>query len=152
MPINVGGDDSVRWEVDVNRARYQDLVTRPDPVAREGEGPYQNIGVEATDEDEPYVYTVVIKIPKSGRGTARNAKAQFAASLTLAAQQARAAVKNTRITSVAFQLPVEDKEHGGANHDQIQIDWSSHSFRAAPSPRRRAAPASGRGAGRKRGR
>ena len=146
MGIDVGGDDSVRWQVDVRNARYQDVISRPDPVPTKGVGPYLNIGVDDTGK-EMYIYTVVIKIPREGR-----AKAQFAASLTEAAKQARDAVKDPRITSVSFQLPVEDRAHGGANHHQIHIDWNSGSSRATPVPRGKGATTSGRGGGRKPGR
>jgi hypothetical protein len=108
--------------VDVRNVRYQVVVSRPNPVPPEGPGPYQNIGVDETGE-EPDSYTVVVKIPRGGPGTLRSAKADFAASLSAAAQQARAAVKDRRITSVFFRLPVEDRAHGGANHDQLHIDW-----------------------------
>jgi hypothetical protein len=157
VPINVGGDDSVRWEVDVRNARYKDVVSRPNPVPPAGVGPYQNIGVDDTGE-EPYSYTVVVKIPKGGPGTFRTAKADFAASLSAAAQQARAAVKDRRITSVSFQLPVEDIAHGGANHDQLHIDWDERPRpQAIPRPRTAtgrsgAATTRGRGGVRKRGR
>ena len=157
-PILVGGDGSVRWEVDVRNARYKDVVSRPNPVPPgEAVGPYQNIGVDDTGE-EPYSYTVVVKIPKRGPGTLRTARADFAASLSAAAQQARAAVKDRRITSVFFQLPVEDRAHGGANHDQLHIDWDERPRpQAIPRPRaattrRRAATTRGRGGVRKRGR
>ena len=157
-PILVGGDDSVRWEVVVRNARYQSVVSRPDPVPPGGGvGPYQNIGVDDTGE-EPYSYTVVVKIPKGGPGTLRTAKADFAASLSAAARQARAAVKDRRITSVFFQLSVEDRAHGGANHDQLHIDWDDRPRpQAIPRPRaattrRRAATTRGRGGVRKRGR
>lgn len=146
MGIDVGGDDSVRWQVDVRNARYEDVISRPDPVPPKGVGPYLNIGVDDTGK-EIYTYTVVVQIPREGP-----AKAQFAASLTTAAQQARDAVKDPRITSVFFQLPVEDKAHGGANHHQLHIDWNSGSSRAAAIPRGKAAPTSGRGRGRKPGR
>jgi hypothetical protein len=147
MGIDVGGDDSVRWQVDVRNARYQDVISRPDPVPPKGVGPYLNIGVDDTGK-EMYVYTVMVKIPREGAGMARNAKAQFAASLTAAAQQARDAVKDPRITSVFFQLPVEDKAHGGANHHQLHIDWNSGSSRAAAIPKGKAATTSARGRGR----
>ena len=148
MGIDVGGDDSVRWQVDVRNARYQDVISRPDPVPPKGVGPYLNIGVDDTGK-EMYIYTVVVKIPREGR-----AKAQFAASLKEAAEQARDAVRDPRITSVSFQLPVEDRAHGGANHHQIHIDWNSGSSRATPITRGKAAAASGRrrGRGRKPGR
>jgi len=151
MGIDVGGDDSVRWQVDVRNARYQDVISRPEPVPPKGIGPYLNIGVDDTGR-EPYTYTVVVKIPREGPGMARNAKAEFAESLTAAARQARDAVKDPRITSVSFQLPVEDKAHGGANHHQIHIDWNSGSSRAAAIPRGKGAATSGRGGGRKPGR
>jgi hypothetical protein len=157
MPIDVGGDDSVRWEVVVRNARYKDVVSRPNPVPPEGVGPYQEIGVDDTGE-EPYSYTVVVKIPRGGPGSLRTAKAEFAASLSAAAQQARAAVKDKRITSVFFQLPVEDRAHGGANHDQLHIDWDERPRpQAIPRPRaattrRRAAKTKARGGVRKRGR
>ena len=157
MPIDVGGDDSVRWEVVARNARYKDLVSRPNPVPPEGVGPYQEIGVDDTGE-EPYSYTVVVKIPRGGPGSLRTAKADFAASLSAAAQQARAAVKDRRITSVFFQLPVEDRAHGGANHEQLHIDWDERPLpRAIPRPRaattrRRPAKTKGRGGARKRGR
>jgi hypothetical protein len=140
-PINVGGDDSVRWDVNVRNARYADVVSDPKDVPDKGKGRYRNIGVEDTGR-APYLYRVTIKIPRGGRGQSRNARTAFAASLLAAAKEACDAANGKRVAQVSFYLPVEDKAHGGAVYDQIRIDWNAYN----------AAGVTRRGAGRKRAR
>src|SRR5438477_169386 len=105
MPSNgfIGGDRSVQWEIIGENVRSHNEGAVP--------AGYRHFGIDESDDNDPY-FTVVIKLPQSQVdhdnliGSLRNQLQQPGGQLT-------------------FRIPIEDENHGGPNHDQIQISWPS---------------------------
>src|SRR5713101_649277 len=111
MPIDVGGDDSVKWAVDALRAR--EAYSDPPPQANPG-GPYYHEGVSESEKSDRF--WIGIRLPNDP-----TERKQF---LTDLAQQAQNQT-NGRVVTVS--LPIEDS-HGpagaaGKTEKQIRIDW-----------------------------
>ena len=119
MPINIGGDTSVKWTMACNSARGGTVKTIPPDST--GPGKYQQLGVDETpDGDQDF--TISIEIPKDA--SRPNAKSLFVAALRRAAGEAEAAPINSPVR-ITITIPIEDDRHGGPNEDQIQIGWPS---------------------------
>ena len=121
MPINVGGDDSVKWKVDVTKAREAYSDPPPQPSKPPGKN-YYHEGVDHTKEsdegpDELYDFTITLEVP-TYPNTA-DGRMAFARELTAAFD----AVSKGE-TSVSLRMPVQDRTHGGPNEDQIRISWA----------------------------
>jgi hypothetical protein len=114
MPINVGGNDSVQWVVNVQRAReaYSDPPPQPG-----GPKPYYHEGVDETDPD--HYFAITIRAPRNG--------AQLAAFIDALARELslpNGVTPKINGGVLRMTLPIEDRQHpNGPNHDQIKIDW-----------------------------
>jgi len=121
MPINVGGDDSVKWKVDVSKAREAYSDPPPQPVPPPGK-PYYHEGVDytkdsPTDPGDAYDFTVVVEVPTYPNPGAGRAALEAGLSAALDAVRANK-------PRIYFRIPVQDREHGGPNEDQIRIRWA----------------------------
>lgn len=107
MGIDVGGDTSVTWQVDVDSLRSIQYVQKPGQPRG-----HKHIGIDETDPNQ--FFTVSIEVPADP--TDKN-------NLAAALQAASTAVMNASAgcgSRFSFPLPIE--EH---NEDQIQIRWNS---------------------------
>jgi hypothetical protein len=119
MPGGFGGDSSVKWFVHADNGRAGSVRSeRPDPGPRPKR--WRQEGIDEWEPAAAYDFTITIKIPKDSARS--NAKATFVAGLRAAADAAESAPLNSG-GAVSFRLPVEDKDHGGPNLDQIVVDW-----------------------------
>lgn len=107
--IDVGGDTSVIWKVDVDHARPG--KQKSDPKGPKG---HHQEGIDETDVDQ--YFTISIEIPA---GTVQ--KNNLAAGLQSAANTVTNSPAGSGIR-VSFPLPIEPQ-----NEDQIQIRWNSKS-------------------------
>lgn len=105
--IDVGGDTSVMWKVDVDNSRPGKTKSEP----RGGKGHHQE-GIDETDAGEDF--SVAIKIPANA-----TAKANFVQALRKAADDADAATAGSG-AKVSVSFPIEPQ-----NENQIQIRWKS---------------------------
>jgi hypothetical protein len=106
--VEVGGDSSVKWSVDVDHVRHSKLKSV-------GKGPlgHQQEGVDETDPGE--YFKICIELPKRA-----DDRQEFLNSLAKASQEA-----NGQKDCVEIVLRIEDDQRGGPNTDQIRIEWSS---------------------------
>ncbi|HEY3042787.1 MAG TPA: hypothetical protein VGJ39_02105 [Vicinamibacterales bacterium] len=111
MPIDVGGDDSVKWVVDAQRAR--EAYSDPPPQANPG-GPYYHEGVSVSDKGDRF--WIGIRLPNDP--TERT---------TVLADLAQQAQNPTNGRVVIVSLPIEDSQGpngaAGKTEKQIRIDW-----------------------------
>ena len=113
--IDVGGDRSVMWKVNVGQLRRHTAISRgqgggpPDP---HGEGPHHQEGIDETDPDK--FFTIYIEVPREQVDKNNLANALSAASTAVGGATAGSGAK------VAFTLRIEDQ-----NYDQIKIVWDS---------------------------
>lgn len=109
--IGVGGDSSVRWNIDVKQFR-----AGTDKSEANGDGWHQE-GIAETDKSQSF--TITIKLPKEdGKNRARFLK-------TLAG-----ALRKPRGNKIVITVPIEEGNmRKDGKVDQINISW--------PSPRRR---------------
>src|SRR3989442_15343124 len=113
MPIDIGGDTSVKWNATVDSVR-DGMVKWDDDQSIPTTGKHYLVGVEDTpDGDQDF--TISIEIPQDARRP--NAKSSFAAALRAAASAADAAQPNSTVR-VSFPLPIEDNKKGAPNEHQ----------------------------------
>jgi hypothetical protein len=106
--IDVGGDTSVMWQVDVDQLRSM-IVDAPKPGQPRR---HRHAGIDETDLNQ--YFTVSIEVPTDP--THKN-------NLAFALQAASTAIMNAAAGSgsrFSFPLPIENQ-----NIDQIQIRWNS---------------------------
>lgn len=111
--VEVGGDSSVKWVVDVGHVRGSELLSQ-------GRGPkgHRQKGVDETDPGG--YFKITIELPEDA-----TARADFIASLQTATSSAQ---QNSGIGghAIEFSLKIEDNQGGGkANDKQITITWNS---------------------------
>ena len=117
MPGGFGGDSSVKWFVNADNGREGSV--RSERQGGPGSKRWVQEGIEEWDGATAFDFTITIKIPKDNP-TRPNAKDDFVASLRAALNAAERLNGGDPIT---ITLPVEDKDHGGPNLDQIVVDW-----------------------------
>lgn len=121
MPIIVGGDDSVKWKVDVTKAREAHGDPLPGPLPPPGRV-YSHWGVDhtrasPTEAEIAHDFLIIIDVPTYPNTVdARDALADGLSA-------ALAAVRDGK-KAVYFRMPVQDRAHGGPNEDQIRIRWA----------------------------
>jgi hypothetical protein len=109
-PINVGGDGSVQWEVEVKKGKAGKINSSPLPHPG---GHYNNAGSSDTDPGQRFAIT--IKHPKD-----QHERDAFRQQLYDAWVASNAGAK-----TAAFSIPIEDDASAvGKTTDQIVIDWS----------------------------
>lgn len=102
--LEVGGDGSVAWKVQVGYARKSEIYSKQDGY-RLTQG-----GVDETEDGK--TFTVAIRIPRE------NAEA-FCRSIAAAAKDAEAHIGDPTY-HVKFELPIEPE-----TYNQIQVHWES---------------------------
>jgi len=106
--VDVGGDTSVRWNVDVDNLRPGSAKSEP-----RGERGLHQEGIDETDDGE--AFTISIKLPKAKLVE----RARFLKACV-------AALKNPVKNRITLKIPIEK---GNMNEDgrvnQIQIRWRS---------------------------
>lgn len=114
--IGVGGDTSVKWNVDVHNVRPRTL--RSD---QEGPAVHQE-GIAETPDNK--AFTIAIKLPKGDKG----AREKFLAGVLRA-------VKAPVDDKIVFALPIEEGNMDCATGkvDQIVITWPSLPVGKTPS-------------------
>jgi hypothetical protein len=112
MPINVGGDGSVVWVVDLQRAREAYSDPAPQPAPAHGK-PYYHEGRSETDPAVSFVVT--FQLPRDA--------GERDAFITGSKAALNAIRPNDK--EVKFVLPIEDEQKypGHPKYDQIVIDW-----------------------------
>lgn len=123
--IDVGGDTSVMWHVDVDNLRSINYVAKPGHPAG-----HRHIGIDETDPQQ--YFTISLEVPADATDKNNLASALQTASVTVMNAPTGSGVR------VSFPLRIEDH-----NMDQIQIRWNS---RALP----RLTRTKGRSAGKRR--
>jgi hypothetical protein len=103
--VDVGGDESVMWLVEVDHVRKKDGGPKNEPNGGKG---WRQQGVDETDEGN---FTITIKIPRDS--------GDFVRSLRDAASEAEKFAGSPG-HPISITLPIE-----GGNHKQIQIEWDS---------------------------
>ncbi len=107
--VEVGGDSSVKWVVDVDHVRHADVKSQG-----KGAKGHRQEGIDETDAGE--VFTIFIEIPDGSTGGDTNANL-LANGLDAAAKDVKRGGTDGRIS---FKLPILDHhEH------QISIKWKS---------------------------
>ena len=105
-PIDIGGDTSIKWKVDLRNAREAYSDPLPQPAPRAGKRYYH----EGVDVKATRAFIVTIKVPQ--RAVTRK---KFLAALKTFVKAPQSAL--------TLKLDIEDDRHGGPNEDQIHIDW-----------------------------
>jgi hypothetical protein len=101
----IGGDGSVKW-------KFRGESIRGGSIVSNGEGK-KGHRQEAIDETKPGgSFELTIELPKEKR-----AREKFVRDLSEQLKGAR--------SRISVALPIEDKDHGGPNLDQIRIKWPS---------------------------
>jgi hypothetical protein len=109
--IDVGGDGSVKWTVDVGQLRRNSAISRGDgggPPGGHGAGKHHQEGI---DETPPGNFTVSIKVPAEAAE-----KTELANALATASDKMNAAAPSSGY--VEFSLPIKPN-----NTDQIKVRW-----------------------------
>ena len=103
--VDIGGDESVMWDVQV------DHVRRNPPPRHEPRGP-QGWRHQGVDETAPgSTFTITLKMPANS--------GNFVNTLRQAAEDAQR-LSGSAGAFISFTLPIEQ-----GNHDQIRVTWNS---------------------------
>jgi hypothetical protein len=105
--IDVGGDGSVKWAVDVDHVR-------PGSVKNNGKGPrgHQQGGIDEVDAGR--FFTIYVEVPATDAARTALSGAMQSAATSLTTLPPGSGAK------VSFSLPIES-----GNEDQIRIEWTS---------------------------
>jgi hypothetical protein len=101
----IGGDGSVRWEFHGESIRGGSIVSNG-----EGKKGHRQKAIDETTSGASFVLTV--ELPRN-----KGAREKFVTGLSEQLKRGR--------RQISLTLPIEDKDHGGPNHDQIRIKWPS---------------------------
>ena len=117
--IDVGGDTSVKWTVDVDQLRPGTAISE-----RRGETGLHQEGIDETDDGQDF--TISIKLPSAARKDPKE--------LARCLKSLIAAMKNPVKNRVVLKIPIErGNMRDDGRVDQIRINWKS-SRRVTPPP------------------
>jgi hypothetical protein len=109
-PLNVGGDGSITWKLEVKKGKPGKIrSSHPAGHVPNGQGPFKNEG--EADTTPGGLFEITIQVPKGGGA---NFKTQLETALT-----------NWKPSTSELKLfiPIEDTANGGPNPNQIKVEW-----------------------------